>query len=140
MGRAVVGLAHACGLLLVLAVSAAEPACTGSELTVKARGGIGALSVTWHLTPPCDVAETGILLGRDLNVLTRVGAAIRRVDASYSSTVPVEQTGVYWVAAWVVDTAGNFVTSEPDFAPVLVFDDDSLEAHSGAPWCSVNPA
>ncbi|PYM80775.1 MAG: hypothetical protein DME13_21925 [Candidatus Rokuibacteriota bacterium] len=50
MGRAVVGLAHACGLLLVLAVSAAEPACTGSELTVKARGGIGALSVTWRLT------------------------------------------------------------------------------------------
>jgi len=140
MGRAVVGLALACGLLLVLAVSAAESACTGSELTVKARGGIGALLVTWRLTPPCDVAETGILLGRDLNVLTRVGAAIRRVDASYSSTVPVEQTGVYWVAAWVVDTAGNLVTSEPDFAPVLVFDDDSLEAHGDAPSCSADPA
>jgi hypothetical protein len=140
MGRAVVGLAHACGLLLVLAVSAAEPACTGSELTVKARGGIGALSVTWRLTPPCDVAETGILLGRDLNVLTRVGAAIRRFDASYSSTVPVEQTGVYWVAAWVVDTAGNLVTSEPDFAPVLVFDDDSIQAHNSAPSCSLDPA
>src|SRR6267143_5721096 len=91
MGRVIVGLAHACGLLLVLAVSVAEPACTGSELTVKARGGIGALSVTWRLTPPCDVAETGILLGRDLSTLTRVGAAIRRVESSYSSTIPVEQ-------------------------------------------------
>ena len=140
MGRVVVGLAHACGVLLVLAVSAAEPACTGSELTVKARGGIGALTVTWRLTPPCDVAETGILLGRELSMLTRVGAAIRRVEASYSSTVPVEQTGVYWVAAWVVDTAGNLVTSEPDFAPLLVFDDDSIQTHNAAPWCGVDPA
>jgi hypothetical protein len=140
MGRTVVGLAHACGLLLVLAVSAAEPACTGSELTVKARGGIGVLSVSWRLNPPCDVAETGILLGRELSMLTRVGAAIRRVEASYSSTVPVEQTGVYWVAAWVVDTAGNMITSEPDFAPVLVFDDDSLEAHRREPSCSLDPA
>jgi hypothetical protein len=140
MGRVIVGLAHTCGFVLVLAVSAAEPACTASELTVKARGGIGALSVSWRLTPPCDVAETGILLGRELSMLTRVGAAIRRVETSYSSTVPVEQTGVYWVAAWVVDTAGNMVTSEPDFAPVLVFDDDSLEALLRAPSCSVDPA
>ncbi len=73
-------------------------------------------------------------------MLTRVGAAIRRIEAGYSSTVPVEQTGVYWVAAWVVDTAGNMVTSEPDFAPVLVFDDDSIQAHNGAPSCSVDPA
>ena len=73
-------------------------------------------------------------------MLTRVGAAIRRVDASYSSTVPVEQAGLYWVAAWVVDTAGNLVTSEPDFAPVLVFDDDSIQTHNAAPWCGVDPA
>ena len=45
-----------------------------------------------------------------------------------------------WVAAWVVDTAGNLVTSEPDFAPVLVFDDDSIQTHNGAPWCGVDPA
>jgi hypothetical protein len=140
MGRAIVGLAHACGLVLVLAVSAAEPACTDSDLTVIARGGIGALSVSWRLTPPCDVAETGLLLGRELSMLTRVGAAIRRLEASYSSMVPVEQTGVYWVAAWVVDTAGNMVTSEPDFAPVLVFDEDSIEAHGPAPSCSIDPA
>jgi len=140
MGRVIVGLAHVCGLVLVLAVSAAEPACTASELTVKARGGIGVLRVSWLVTPPCDVAETGILLGRELSMLTRVGAAIRHVEATYSATVPVEQTGVYWVAAYVVDTAGNMVTSEPDFAPVLVFDDDSLEAHGDAPSCSADPA
>jgi hypothetical protein len=127
-------------LVLVLAVSAAEPACTASELTLKARGGIGVLWVSWNLTPPCDVAETGILLGRELSTLTRVGAAIRRVEASYSTTVAVEQTGVYWVAAWVVDTAGNMVTSEPDFAPVLVLDDDSIQAHRRAPSCSDDPA
>ena len=137
MGRVIVGLA--CGLILVLAVSAAEPACTASELTVKARGGIGALSVSWQLTPPCDVAETGIFLGRELSMLTRVGAAIRRVEASYSATVPVEQTGVYWVAAYVVDTAGDMITSEPDFAPVVVLDDDSIQAHHRAPSCSVDP-
>jgi hypothetical protein len=140
MGRVIVGVACACGLVLVLAVSAAEPACTASELTLKARGGIGVLWVSWNLTPPCDVAETGILLGRELSMLTRVGAAIRRVEASYSTTVAVEQTGVYWVAAWVVDTAGNMVTSEPDFAPVLVLDDDSIQAHRRAPSCSDDPA
>jgi hypothetical protein len=138
MRRAVIGLTHACGLIVLFAIAPAEAACTGSEVKATARGGIGALTVTWNLVPPCDVAETGLLLGSELSMLTKVGAAVRRVDAGYSSTVPVFETGVYWVAAYVVDTAGNMITSEPEFAPVLVFDDDTIEAR--APSCSIDPA
>src|SRR6266480_4643433 len=128
MRRVIVGLAHACLLTLAICLSPAEAACTNSEVKTTARGGIGALSVSWRLIPPCDVAETGLLLGQELSTLTRVGAAIRRTDASYSSTVPVFETGVYWVAAYVIDTVGNMITSEPEFAPVLVFDEDTIEA------------
>ena len=129
----------ACGFVVVVfAVAQAEAACTGSEVRATAKGGIGALTVSWKLVPPCDVAETGLLLGPELGMLTKVGAAIRRIDTGYSSTIPVFETGVYWVTAYVVDTAGNMITSEPEFAPVLVFEEDTIEAR--APSCSADPA
>ena len=138
MRRAVVGLAQAVGLLIVFAVASAEAACIDSEIKATARGGIGALTVTWRPVPACDVAETGLLLGQELTRLTRVGAAILRTESSYSARVPVFETGVYWVAAFVIDTAGNMITSEPEFAPVLIFDDDAIEARLRAPSCSAD--
>ena len=51
-------------------------ACTGSDVSVTARGGLDALTVTWHLTPACDVVETGLLVGQDRGTLTRVGVPI----------------------------------------------------------------
>ena|SRR5438874_13578490 len=140
MRRSAIGLALACVSSLAFAVVSADAACTDSEIKATTRGGIGALSVSWHLIPPCDVAETGLLLGQELSMLTKIGAAIRRAETGYSSTVPVFETGVYWVAAYVIDTAGNMITSEPDFAPVLVFDDETIEARLAAPFCSADPA
>ena len=122
MGRVIVGLAHACGLTLAFWLLPAEAACIGSELTATARGGVGALSVSWRVDPPCDVAQTGLLLGRQLRALSPVAAPIRRDAAVYSSTLPVNEIGVYWVAAYVVDAEGNMIMSEPDFADVFLLD------------------
>ena len=138
MTRVVMGLA--CGLLLVLAVGPAEAACMDSEIKATARGGIGALTVSWRVLPACDVAETGLLLGQEITRLTRVGAAIVRTESTYTARVPVFETGVYWVAAYVVDSAGNMITSEPEFAPVLVFDDDAIDASLRTPSRSADPA
>ena len=133
MSRAVVMLAQASGLLILCAAGSAEAACIDSEIKATARGGIGALTVNWRVVPACDVAETGLMLGQEITHLTRVGAAIRRSESTYSARVPVFETGVYWVAAYVVDTAGNMITSEPEFAPVLVFEDDAIDASLRVP-------
>jgi hypothetical protein len=109
-------------LTLALWLSPAEAACIGSELTATARGGVGALSVSWQVNPPCDVAETGLMLGRQLRALSPVAAPIRRDAAVYSSTLPVNEIGVYWVAAYVVDAEGNMIMSEPDVADVFLLD------------------
>jgi len=122
MGRVIVGLASACGLMLALSLSAAEAACTGSELTATARAGVGAVSVSWRVDPPCDVAETGLMLGRHLRTLTPVATLVRHEAAVYSSTLPVSEAGVYWVAAYVVDAEGNMITSDPDFADVFLLE------------------
>jgi hypothetical protein len=139
MTRAVVMLAQASGLLILFAAGFAEAACTNSEIKATARGGIDALTVSWHVQPACDVAETGLMLGQEITRLNRVGAAILRRESTYSARVPVFETGVYWVVAYVVDTAGNMITSEPEFAPVLVFDDDAIDASLRAPSRGTNP-
>lgn len=116
----IVGLA--CGLTLALWLSPAHAACTGSELTATARGGTGAVAVSWRVNPPCDVAETGLMMSRRLRDLTRVAAAIRREGVAYSATLPVAEVGAYWVAAYVVDVEGNMITSDPDIADVLLLE------------------
>jgi hypothetical protein len=132
-------LAQASGLLILFAIGSAEAACTDSAITATARGGIDALTVSWHVLPACDVAETGLMLGQEITHLTRVGAAIVRRESTYSARVPVFETGVYWVVAYVVDTAGNMITSEPEFAPVLVFEDDAIDASLRAPSRGTDP-
>jgi len=75
MRHAIVALL--CTSAVILAVpSSADVACTGSDVSVTARGGLDALTVTWHLTPACDVVETGLLVGQDRGTLTRVGVPI----------------------------------------------------------------
>jgi hypothetical protein len=102
MRRGMLGIAHACGLMLALWLLSAAAACSGSEVALTAPGGVGSLPVSWHLIRPCDVAGPGLLLGRHLAALTRVAAPIQRADAIYSSTATVAETDVYWVAAGVV--------------------------------------
>jgi hypothetical protein len=123
MGRVIVGLAVAGGLMLAVSLSPAQAACTGSEITTTARGGMSVVLVNWRLNPPCDVAETGLLMGHHLRDLTKVVATIRRDAGGYSSTLRVEEAGVYWIAAYVVDVEGNMITSEPEFADVFGLDD-----------------
>ena len=87
MRHAIVALL--CTSAVILAVpSSADVACTGSDVSVTARGGLDALAVTWHLTPTCDVVETGLLVGQDRGTLTADRFTSHRMSVTWSYESP----------------------------------------------------
>lgn len=89
MRHAIVALLCASPLVLA-APTPAHAACTGSQVVIIAHGGLDQFTATWHFTPPCDVVETGLLIGQDPGTLAPVGAPIYSPQGIYSVSVPVE--------------------------------------------------
>jgi hypothetical protein len=67
------------------------------------------------------------MVGLDPGALVRVSPAIYSPEGRYLLTVPVNETGFYWVAAYAMDEEGNVVTSQPDVALVMVVDESGPE-------------
>ncbi|MDZ4338638.1 MAG: hypothetical protein U1B94_00315 [candidate division NC10 bacterium] len=107
-------------LILLIGLSAlwslpAHAACTQSVFAVMVRTMvIGAkVLVVWSISPPCDVIETGLLMGVDPATLAPVGQPIYGYRAAYQQEIPVAESGQYWLAAYVRDEAGGTVQSQP---------------------------
>lgn len=100
----------------------AEAACTQSRIEVLPRSLVigPSIPVTWQITPPCDVIETGILLGTDPSALDPAGERIYGLRSAYQQVVGVSETRAYWIAAYALDEEGNLIHSAPRLVPVLI--------------------
>jgi hypothetical protein len=68
--------------------------------------------VVWSISPPCDVIETGLLMGVEPATLAPVGQPIYGYRAAYQQEIRVGETGRYFIAAYVRDEAGGVIQSE----------------------------
>lgn len=100
----------------------ADAACTQSQIEVLPRPLVigPSIPVTWQIAPPCDVIETGLLLGADPSTLEPAGERIYGLRSGYQQVVGVSETGAYWITAYAVDEEGNLIHSAPRLFPVLI--------------------
>lgn len=87
----------------------AEGACTESRIEVLTRPLVigPTFPVTWQIIPPCEVIETGLLLGTDPSTLEPAGERIFGLRSPYHQVISVSETRVYWIAAYALISAAH---------------------------------
>jgi hypothetical protein len=76
-------------------IRGAEASCAGSTIWLGVPDALvaNAIPVFWRIDPPCDVIESGLLLGSQSTLLTPIGQRIYGQQAGYQQEVPVAETG-----------------------------------------------
>lgn len=133
----VVGIWAGGGRLAEAACEPVPPAVIPSPASVLFPSEV--LTVIWRADPACGVVETGLLMGRDPGSLRPVGQPIYGYRDRYEQSIPVQESGLYVLAAYVRDEAGRVVQSRP--VPVMVVvppppfpDDDAHGSHGPLPF------
>ncbi len=108
--------------LWVGGIPGAEASCAGSVVLIAVRPSVfgEAIPVTWQIDPPCDVIESGLLLGSHPTTLSPVGQPIYGPRTIYQQEIPVAESGEYYVAGYARDEAGDSIQSPLQLVVVAV--------------------
>ncbi len=102
--------------------SLTEASCTGSNAWVIAPpiATGGTVRILWRVEPACDVIETGLLIGADLNALAPAGPPVYAHLELYQQDISVAETGTYWIVAYARDEEGSLIQSAPRTVLIVV--------------------
>ena len=93
----------------------AVASCVESRIAVAASAPLFERKITaaWQTTPPCNVVESGLMIGRSPTGLAPVGTPLYASAEVYQQEVVSTDPGTYWIAAYARDEEGAVIQSPP---------------------------